>query len=440
VLNPKVRLTATPDETNQEWWKRRHEYFYESLLAYENVENSENERVKYAVLNKGVSSDAYAGESSGEKMALNVPQVKQELSYAADDLHTMALDEDAKDAKVCIYEEPKPSTTLHSYIPTDDVQSIPFDDDDAKLCIGEQPKPSTALHSFTPHYDTGAEYMNEELRNISHNKEPLSKKPYVPFCMHTRSRDYQHLDKQPGSDKLRVNNVCFKFYFKQFNVCTPIHDTTVVDETADKQVVDAKTIKMIKVEQEDREELLLGERKGKGSQVYFPLNEPNIHWSLAELHITSGVITFYDGLGPGKELEERDWWENLRKYLSLKIPTLMTLHGVFQKKDIDPEHYTITFKQAQNASRHGLYYGDYGVWVCILLYRLSFNISLEVRDLVHIALAYQEQLTAFLEAQACVQLMEGADNCISSFASSVYLGTVLCLVQLSLCNRCLVLK
>nr|GFA82608.1 hypothetical protein [Tanacetum cinerariifolium] len=107
------------------------------------------------------------------------------------------------DAKVCIYEEPKRSTTLHSDIPADDVRSIPFDDD-AK--------------------DTGAECMNEELRNRSQNKKPLSKQPYVPFRMHTRSRDYQPLDKQP-KDKL---------------------DTVIVDETADKQVVDAKTIKMIK--------------------------------------------------------------------------------------------------------------------------------------------------------------------------------------------------
>ncbi|GKC96582.1 hypothetical protein Tco_1162024, partial [Tanacetum coccineum] len=140
--NPKVKLTATPDETNQEWWKRLHEYFDESLSAYENVENSKNERGEYADLEKGVSSDAGARESSVEETveedkpsmrelelerllreALNVPHVKQEPSNAADDVHTMALDEDAK---VCT-DEPKPSTTLHFYIPADGVQFMALD-------------------------------------------------------------------------------------------------------------------------------------------------------------------------------------------------------------------------------------------------------------------------------------------------------------------------
>nr|GEX12200.1 phospholipase-like protein [Tanacetum cinerariifolium] len=141
--------------------------------------------------------------------ALNVPQDNQELSYAADDLHTMALDEDEK---VCT-DEPKPSTTLHSFIQADGVQFMALDKD-AKVCIYEEPKPSTTLHSDIPAddvcsipfdddaKDTRVEYMNEELCNRSQNKEPLSKQPYVPFHMHTRSRDYQPLDKQP-EDKLK---------------------------------------------------------------------------------------------------------------------------------------------------------------------------------------------------------------------------------------------
>ncbi|GJX53690.1 hypothetical protein Tco_0282059 [Tanacetum coccineum] len=137
--NPKVKLTTTPYETNQEWWKRLHDYFDESLSAYENVKNSENTRGEYADLDKGVSLDADAGESSGEETENDAPheKVKQELSYVVDEVHTMALDEDAK---VCT-DEPKPSTTLHSFIPTDGVQFMALDED-AK--------------------DTGAEYMNEE--------------------------------------------------------------------------------------------------------------------------------------------------------------------------------------------------------------------------------------------------------------------------------------
>nr|GEV20855.1 hypothetical protein [Tanacetum cinerariifolium] len=205
--NPKVRLTATPNETNQEWWKRLHEYLDESLSAYENVENSKNERGEYADLDKEVSSGADAWESSREetikedthsrrelKLERLLHQVNQELSYAADDLHTMALDEDAK---VCT-DEPKPSTTLHSFIQVDGVQFMALDED-AKVCIYEEPKPSTTLHSDIP---------ADEVHFI------------------------------PLDDDAK--------------------DTTVVDEAADKQVVDANTIKMIKLKRKRRKKGKIG--------------------------------------------------------------------------------------------------------------------------------------------------------------------------------------
>ncbi|GJX58475.1 hypothetical protein Tco_0289865 [Tanacetum coccineum] len=225
--------------------------------AYENVENSENARGKYADLDKGVSLDADAGESSGEETVEenkssrressnlkdcfenDAPheKVKQELSYAADEVHTMALDEDAK---VCT-DDLKPSTTSHSFIPADGDQFMSLDED-PKVCIYEEPKPSTLLHSDIPAddvqsipfdddaKDTRAEYMNEELRNGSHNKEPLLKQPYVPFRMHTRSKDCQPLDKQPEDKLVHVNA-------KVDSLLVSL-DTAVVDETADKQAKD----------------------------------------------------------------------------------------------------------------------------------------------------------------------------------------------------------
>ncbi|GKB88432.1 hypothetical protein Tco_0960704, partial [Tanacetum coccineum] len=237
---------------------------------YENVENSENERGEYAYLDKGVSSDADAGESSGEETvesrlhtvemestklkeevaylrkendgphekALNVPQVKQELSYAADDLHTMSLDEDAK---VCI-DEPKPLITLHSFIPADGVKFMALDEDAKYL-----PFFTTILN--TPK-DMRVDYINEEVRNRSHNKEPLSKQHYVPFRMHTHSRDYQPLDKQPEDKLVQVN--------AKVDSLLTSRDTAVVDENADKQAVDAKTIKMIKLKRKRRKKRKIG--------------------------------------------------------------------------------------------------------------------------------------------------------------------------------------
>nr|GFC67124.1 phospholipase-like protein [Tanacetum cinerariifolium] len=36
-------------------------------------------------------------------------------------------------------------------------------------------------------------------------------------------------------------------------------------------------------------------------KVYFPLNEPEVHWALAELHIGIGVIIVYDSMNPRKK-------------------------------------------------------------------------------------------------------------------------------------------
>ncbi|GKC24355.1 hypothetical protein Tco_1026505 [Tanacetum coccineum] len=304
-------------------------------------------------------------------------KVNQEISYAADALHTMALDEDAK---VCT-DEPKPSTTLHSFIPADGVQFMALYED-AKVCIYEEPKPSTSLHSDIPADDVQsipfdddakdmrAEYMNEELRSGSHNKEPLSKQPYVPFRMHTRSRDYQPLDKQPEDKLVHVNA-------KVDSLLVSL-DTAVVDETADKQILKrptgapkSKTVVPIEIVEFLRSDgnqkfsfpwveknfevdkqfwsRLLGlhpHRNGWLMDCHLDLwirymwrtRPDSANWTmcsaifcphilgkglpssynvtdalfpkgcLAELHISSGVITFHDSLGPGKEPEESDWW------------------------------------------------------------------------------------------------------------------------------------
>ncbi|GJR36469.1 phospholipase-like protein [Tanacetum coccineum] len=45
-------------------------------------------------------------------------------------------------------------------------------------------------------------------------------------------------------------------------------------------------------------------------KVYFSVNEPNRHWCLAELHITTGVVNFYDSLG-WVYSNRRLWWRML---------------------------------------------------------------------------------------------------------------------------------
>nr|GEV44347.1 putative ribonuclease H-like domain-containing protein [Tanacetum cinerariifolium] len=128
--NPKVRLTATPDEINQEWWKRLHEYLDESLSAYENsgeetVEEDKHSRreLKLERFLRQVESRLHTLDMESTKLkeefaylrkendaphekTLNVPHVNHELSYAADDLHTMALDEDEKAVNIYLEWDP----------------------------------------------------------------------------------------------------------------------------------------------------------------------------------------------------------------------------------------------------------------------------------------------------------------------------------------------
>nr|GEV57974.1 hypothetical protein [Tanacetum cinerariifolium] len=64
---------------------------------------------------------------------------------------------------------------------------------------------------------------------------------------------------------------------------------------------------------------------------------------------------------------------------------------VFEKKNIDKENYSITFRYAEGVPIQGGLYGDCG----ICLYRLSHNIPLEVDDPISFALAYRERMIEF---------------------------------------------
>ncbi|GKA52762.1 phospholipase-like protein [Tanacetum coccineum] len=46
-------------------------------------------------------------------------------------------------------------------------------------------------------------------------------------------------------------------------------------------------------------------------KVYFSVNEPKKHWCLAELHISNGVVTFYDSLGYVFG-NRRPWWRTMK--------------------------------------------------------------------------------------------------------------------------------
>ncbi|PWA83744.1 hypothetical protein CTI12_AA165460 [Artemisia annua] len=143
--------------------------------------------------------------------------------------------------------------------------------------------------------------------------------------------------------------------------------------------------------------LLCKDGNRRGWLGLFSVNETVVHWVLVELDICSGVITLYDSLGGPKNPDEdgRLWWENWRNVLAEHLPLYLYESEVLEKKNIDPSSYYITFRWAQNLPIQGPTYGDCGVWLCIFLYRLTHQLSLDASDPLEVALAYREQLTSF---------------------------------------------
>ncbi|PWA79180.1 phospholipase-like protein [Artemisia annua] len=95
-------------------------------------------------------------------------------------------------------------------------------------------------------------------------------------------------------------------------------------------------------------------------RVFFPVNEPDKHWILAELHIATGVVTFYDSLGLVKS-NRRSWWRIMKKDLPLRLISYLNECGVLKSKSISID-------------------------------TLCHNEQLEVKDPVQAALAYRERM------------------------------------------------
>ncbi|GKA31149.1 hypothetical protein Tco_0717454 [Tanacetum coccineum] len=111
-------------------------------------------------------------------------------------------------------------------------------------------------------------------------------------------------------------------------------------------------------------------------------------------HICSGVVTFYysERTEGG---EYRKWYLQMRDYLEEKIHVVLKWTGVFEKKNIDPPKYKISFKVADGVPKQGGVFGDYGVFLCMFLYRLANDIPLALDDPLQSALAYREKLIHF---------------------------------------------
>lgn len=66
-----------------------------------------------------------------------------------------------------------------------------------------------------------------------------------------------------------------------------------------------------------------------------------------------------------------------------------------QLRNMDPHSYRISFEYARGVPRQGGKYGDCGIWTCIFMYRLSRNLSLQVKNPIQAALAYREYMVEY---------------------------------------------
>ena len=130
-------------------------------------------------------------------------------------------------------------------------------------------------------------------------------------------------------------------------------------------------------------------------QVYFPINEPKVHWALGMLHLRSGIVTIYDSLH-GPDDEGKPWWNFWMEHFATVIPPYLEEADVISKKNIDPKGYSITFRYEEDVPFQSGYYGDCGIWVCAFLYRLTHGLPLTgIDNTTTFALAYREQLIDF---------------------------------------------
>ncbi|GJW02135.1 hypothetical protein Tco_1560991 [Tanacetum coccineum] len=110
-----------------------------------------------------------------------------------------------------------------------------------------------------------------------------------------------------------------------------------------------------------------------------------------QFHIQSGNVTLYD-IQKTYDVEYHPWYVKMRSCLATKLLVVLQQTGVFASKRINPTSYSIMFSHAQNIPKQGRVFGDYGMFVCLILYRLDPRIPLDVEDPIQTALAYREKM------------------------------------------------
>ncbi|GJX94717.1 RNA-directed DNA polymerase, eukaryota, reverse transcriptase zinc-binding domain protein [Tanacetum coccineum] len=113
------------------------------------------------------------------------------------------------------------------------------------------------------------------------------------------------------------------------------------------------------------------------------------------------VITVYDSMPPSKRNKKlpiqknREFWIKLRETMSQQLPVYLDCSGVLKSKGLDVTRYKINFQFSEKVPFQASVYGDYGIWVCILLFRLTHGLPLVFDDPLQTAIAYREHMLAY---------------------------------------------
>ena len=85
----------------------------------------------------------------------------------------------------------------------------------------------------------------------------------------------------------------------------------------------------------------------------------------------------------------------MREKLSRQLPVFLNESGVLESKGLELGSYQITFQFSECVPCQSGGYGDCGVWVCLLLHRLTNNMPLVFGDPREVALAFRERMVSY---------------------------------------------
>ncbi|GKC73611.1 hypothetical protein Tco_1119494 [Tanacetum coccineum] len=142
----------------------------------------------------------------------------------------------------------------------------------------------------------------------------------------------------------------------------------------------------------------LEEKKELWVELLWRFRASDADWALVGPHFCPAIIG--DGMPVyiSKAKGRRVPWTDVDK-----SPLFLDKIEVLKRKRLQLGEYKITFQFEEKVPHQGSVYGDYGLWVCLLLYRLTHKLPLVFGDPLRVALAYREHMLAYYWKYKAIQ-------------------------------------